>query len=79
MAAVVRPSRVFTDGGWGTAEDAAAYMGISLSVTRRAIRRGDLAAFRVGGRKLVRLKREHCDQFLLNQQVVVPFLSRKRA
>jgi len=62
-------------GGWGDALDAAAYMDISLSVTRRAIRRGDLAAFRVGGRKLVRLKREHCDQFLFNQQVAVPVKS----
>jgi excisionase family DNA binding protein len=60
------------DGGWGDANDTAAYLDISPSVTRRAIRRGDLAAFRVGGRKLVRLKREHCDAYMLAQAVAVP-------
>jgi integrase len=43
-------------GGWGSVVDASAYLGgVSVSVLRREIRRGRLRAFKVGGRKLLRL------------------------
>ena len=52
--------------------DASAYLGgVSVSVLRREIRRGRLRAFKVGGRKLLRLKREHCDAYLEAQVVAV--------
>lgn len=60
-------------GGWGDVQDARAYLGdLSLSVVRREIRAGRLLSWKVGGRKLVRLKREHCDAYMLSQQVAVP-------
>jgi excisionase family DNA binding protein len=67
------------DGGWGDAVDAAAFMGLSLSVVRRAIRNGHLTAFRIAGGRAVRLKRQHCDAYLESQQIVTPFTSHKRA
>ena len=66
---VVRPSEVFMAGGWGTSLDAAAYMRLSIVTLRREIHRGRLKAYRVGGRKLLRLKREDCDAYLQEQQV----------
>jgi excisionase family DNA binding protein len=63
-------------GGWGSVGDASAYLGgVSVSVLRREIRRGHLRAFKVGGRKLLRLKREHCDAYLESQAVAVPVKS----
>ena len=50
----------FVQGGWGTVDQAGEYMGISVVAVRREIRRGRLRAYRVGGRKLLRLKKEHC-------------------
>jgi excisionase family DNA binding protein len=63
-------------GGWGTVEDASLYMGgVSTVTIRREIRRGRLQAYKVGGRKLLRLKREHCDRYLEAQAVAVPVKS----
>ena len=63
------PTRAFMAGGWGTSLDAAAYMRLSIVTLRREIHRGRLTAYRVGGRKLLRLKREDCDAYLQAQQV----------
>ncbi len=69
----MKPSAVFMAGGWGSVGDASAYLGgVSVSVLRREIRRGRLRALKVGGRKLLRLKREHCDAYLEAQAVAVP-------
>jgi excisionase family DNA binding protein len=46
--------------------------GVSTVTIRREIRRGRLQAYKVGGRKLLRLKREHCDRYLEAQDVAVP-------
>ena len=67
----------FLAGGWAGADVAAVYMDLSLSVTRRAIRRGDLRAFRIGSGRAIRLKREHCDEFLLKQQAAEPVKARR--
>ena len=64
-----QPSAVFMAGGFGTVEDAARYLCISVVTLRREIRREQLRAYRVGGRKLLRLKREDCDAYLQAQQV----------
>jgi excisionase family DNA binding protein len=70
---VTRPTAVFMAGGWGDVHDASAYLGnVSVDVLYREIRRGHLQAWKVGGRKLVRLKREHVDAYMLAQQVAVP-------
>ena len=66
------PTRAFMAGGWGTSLDAAAYMRLSIVTLRREIRRGRLRAYRVGGRKLLRLKRDDCDAYLLAHQVAFP-------
>ena len=63
------PSDNFMQGGFGTPEDAARYLCISGVTLRREIRREQLTAYRVGGRKLLRLKREDCDAYLQKQQV----------
>ena len=68
----VQPSKVFMAGGFGTVEDAARYLCISVVTLRREIRREQLRAYRVGGRKLLRLKRDDCDAYLLAQQVTFP-------
>ncbi|MEQ1756701.1 MAG: hypothetical protein ABL986_00145 [Vicinamibacterales bacterium] len=36
--AITRPTQVFKEGGWGDALDAVAYLDLSLSVVRRAIK-----------------------------------------
>ena len=69
---VERPTAVFMAGGWGDVHDAASYAGVSADVLYREIRRGRLQAFKVGGRKLVRLKREHVDAYMFAQQIAVP-------
>ena len=63
------PSDNFMQGGFGTSEDATRYLCISVVTLRREIHRGRLTAYRVGGRKLLRLKREDCDAYLQGQQV----------
>ena len=63
------PSDNFMQGGFGTSEDAALYLCVSIVTLRREIRRGRLTAYRVGGRKLLRLKREDCDAYLQAPQV----------
>ena len=64
------PSDNFMQGGFGTSEDAALYLRVSIVTVRREVRRGRLKAYRVGGRKLVRLKRSDCDAYLEAQQVL---------
>ncbi len=63
------PSDNFMQGGFGTSEDAALYLCVSIVTVRREVRRGRLKAYRAGGRKLVRLKRSDCDAYLQAQQV----------
>ena len=66
------PTQVFMAGGWGTLRDAAAYLGhVSTLTLRREIKRGRLRAYKVGGRKLLRLKRTDCDRFIEAQQIAV--------
>jgi excisionase family DNA binding protein len=69
----VKPSDVFMQGGWGLPEDACAYLGgLSRSTLRREIRRGRLRAYKVGGRKLLRLKRADCDAYMESEAIAVP-------
>jgi excisionase family DNA binding protein len=72
------PSAAFMDGAWGGVVDAAMYMGISVVTVHREIRAHRLPAFRVGGRKLIRLKKEHCDAYLQAAPVAVPYAVRRR-
>ncbi len=58
------PSDVFMNGGWGDINDAAGYMGISVVTVHREIRRGTLTAYRIGGRKLIRMLRSDCDAYM---------------
>lgn len=58
------PSQTFMAGGFGTRRDAAIYLGISEPSVSRLVRRGDLKAYRVAGRRLVRVKRTDCDEFM---------------
>ena len=44
------PSDNFMQGGFGTSEDAALYLRVSIVTVRREVRRGRLKAYRVGGR-----------------------------
>lgn len=61
------PGETFLAGGWGDINDAAAYAKCSTVTISREIRRGRLSAYRVGGRKLIRLKREHVDAWMVRQ------------
>lgn len=58
------PSDVFMQGGWGDITDAAGYMGISVVTVHREVRRGTLTAYRIGGRKLIRMLRTDCDAYM---------------
>jgi excisionase family DNA binding protein len=67
---VTRPKAIFLNGGWGDVEDVAAFLGVSPVTVRKEITRGKLTAFRIGlGSKLLRLKREHVEAYLLSQPV----------
>jgi excisionase family DNA binding protein len=57
------PSDVFMQGGFGNVEDAAGYLGISVVTVHREVRRGTLSAYRIGGRKLIRMLRADCDAY----------------
>lgn len=72
------PTAAFLAGGWGDVLDAALYMGISVVTVHREVRACRLQAFRVGGRKLIRLKKEHCDSYLQAAPVAVPYVPRRR-
>jgi excisionase family DNA binding protein len=72
------PSAAFVAGGWGDVIDAALYMGVSVVTVHREIRASRLQAFRVGGRKLIRLKKEQCDGYLQAAPVAVPYAPRRR-
>ena len=50
---------------WLTIEEAAAYLRVSDRTIRRALRAGDVKAYRVGGRRDLRFRREDLDAYLL--------------
>jgi len=54
---------------WWDAGRSAAYAQVSKKLIYRAIRRGQLKAARVGGRRQVRLRREWLDAFIEGQVV----------
>ena len=67
---VTRPTSAFLNGGWGDTKDAASVLGCSEVTVRKEIARGKLTAFRIGlGNKLLRLKLEHVEAYLLSQPV----------
>jgi excisionase family DNA binding protein len=53
---------------WLTLQEAASRVQTHESTLRRAIRAGRLRHTRVGGRKLIRLKPEWIDEWLMEQQ-----------
>ena len=50
---------------WLTIEEAAAYLRVSDRTIRRALAAGDVKAYRVGGRRDLRFRREDLDAYLL--------------
>lgn len=67
-----RPSEAFLAGAWGRVQDASAYSGCSVTTLLREIRRRRLSAFRIGGRRVLVLRRQHVDAWLEQQAVAVP-------
>ena len=57
-------SASFLAGGWGSPADAARYIDCSLPFVYRLIRTGRLTAFRVGGGRMLRLRRSDCDAYV---------------
>lgn len=66
------PSEAFLNGGWGRVRDASAYSGCSEITLLREIRRRRLIAFRLGGRRLLVLKRQHVDAWVEQHTTAVP-------
>lgn len=67
------PSPTFMVGGFGRVIDAATYLGFSVPMLYRLIRRGHLRAYRAGGRLLV-LKRADCDAFATAHPIAEPLI-----
>ena len=59
-------------GGWGTLLDASLYTGVNRKSLSKDIRRGLLLAYRIGGRKCVRLRRTDCDRYVEASAIAVP-------
>jgi excisionase family DNA binding protein len=57
---------------WMTLEQAAGHVQLSAVTLRREIRGGRLAAYRVGGRRIIRLRAEDLDAWLASYQTPQP-------
>ena len=57
---------------WMNLEKAAGYVSVSVPTLRREIKSGRLPAYRVGGRKAIRLRQGDLDDWMLGQQPEVP-------
>jgi excisionase family DNA binding protein len=56
---------------WMNLETAARYACVSVPTLRREIKAGRLRAFRVGGRKAIRLRQSDLDEWLTGQRTEV--------
>lgn len=59
---------------WMNLEKAAEYVCVSVPTLRREIKAGRLRAFRVGGRKAIRLRQADLDAWMLGQRSDEPNL-----